>query len=339
MCRHKTAIIAALVGLLWPLPARAEPPPAAPVLAQVVRSGYVKFGITSGRISISGRRVGNVSTTSTSGGRKEKLSIRSSAGQPSISYERADSSEQLSIDVTSDGRISIRRTGKEDATIIPVEFSQTPNEPISLVLDSDDRKRVYRAADLWQLLIAQREECRKHLIPILGLLRPDWNLAEAVEATETALLRRAAAGELPDHRQWAGLVQQLGDERFSRREVADRRLREAGQAVVSYLRNLDFSRLDAEQQFRVQRIIKGLSRQTVDDTPEVVARRLVADQTVWLALLSRPEESTRRLAARQLSAILSRPIPFDPAADPAVRERQIEQLRAQMANETPRASD
>ena len=51
------------------------------------------------------------------------------------------------------------------------------------------------------------------------------------------------------------------------------------------------------------------------------------------ALLSRQGESTRRLAAQHLTTILGQPISFDPAADPATRERQIEQLQARIEGE------
>jgi len=56
---------------------------------------------------------------------------------------------------------------------------------------------------------------------------------------------------------------------------------------------------------------------------------MIADPEVWLALLARPEEPTRRLAAAHLAKLLGQPISFDPAADAARRKRQIEQLRAQ----------
>ncbi len=48
---------------------------------------------------------------------------------------------------------------------------------------------------------------------------------------------------------------------------------------------------------------------------------------IWLALLSRPGESTRRLALQQLNSLLGSKVPFDPAADEATREKQIERFR------------
>jgi hypothetical protein len=45
-------------------------------------------------------------------------------------------------------------------------------------------------------------------------------------------------------------------------------------------------------------------------------------------MLSRPQQPTRRLAAKWLEALLGEPVPFDPAADPTTRRRQLDQLRA-----------
>jgi hypothetical protein len=164
-------------------------------------------------------------------------------------------------------------------------------------------------------------------------------LAETAAAIETELFQAASVGRLPDRQRWAALVAQLADERFPRREAADRELRSAGRVVLSYLRGLELSRLDAEQQYRVRRIILSLSRQTGDDTAEGFAPQLSEDPDIWLAFLSRQEESTRRLAARQLAAILGEPIRFDPAADTATRKAQIEQLRARIHGKESQARD
>lgn len=304
-----------------------------------MRSGWVQFQVVSGRITIGARRMGSTSSSSTRPGRSEKLTIRFTNAELSMTYQRSTPQEELSISVGSGNRISIRRSGKEGSSIVPVQFDQAPGEPISLALGPDDKQQVYRAATLWHLLVEQPDACRKHLVPLLELLRPDWRLAETAAAIEAELLQAAAVGQLPDRRQWDALVQQLADERFAKREEADRKLRSAGQRVLGYLRGLDLDRLDAEQQYRVRRIINSLTRKTGDDTAEQFAAQLVGDPDAWLALLARREESTRRLAARQLEAILGEPIAFDPGADEATRKDQIEQLRAHVRAKRPGAKD
>ena len=76
------------------------------------------------------------------------------------------------------------------------------------------------------------------------------------------------------------------------------------------------NQLDAEQKSRLRRIIRDLSTQTGEDTPEHVASMLIEDPLVWLALLSRPEESTRQAAVQQLTVLLNVPIAVDPKAQP-----------------------
>ena len=330
MWLYRTGIAGVAAALLWSSPVFAEAPSSTSALARMTQSGWLQFEVVSGRIVLSGSRSGSISTGSSSSGSNEKLSIRFSNSQRSLSYERSTPKEQLVVEITSSSRVSIRRNGKDDADVVPVHFTQVPDEPISLALGADERVAVYRAPTLWHLLIMQPEECQEHLLPLLQLLRPDWQLAETAAAMETALLRAASVGHLPDRTRWNRLVEQLADQRFARREAADRELRSAGPVVLGYLRELDFSRLDAEQQFRVRRIIRSLSTQAGGDTAEQFVAQLVSDPEIWLAMLSRREQSTRRLAARQLGVILDRTVPFDPTADPATRQEQIEQLRARI---------
>ena len=57
-----------------------------------------------------------------------------------------------------------------------------------------------------------------------------------------------------------------------------------------------------------------------------IATRLAGDPATWLVLLERPEASIRRLAARQLTAMLGEPIALDPAADPETQKSQRTKL-------------
>ena len=109
--------------------------------------------------------------------------------------------------------------------------------------------------------------------------------------------------------------------------------------MLSYLQQLDFGRLDAEQQFRVHRIIDDISERLGDDSPEQVASWLAGDQSVWLALLARPDAAVRRQAARQLAAMLDGPIPVDPEADPSTQKTQLEQLRIRLKRRPKTTND
>ena len=127
-------------------------------------------------------------------------------------------------------------------------------------------------------------------------------------------------------------MEQLGDESFAKRQAADRGNRAADPAVLNYLQQLDFSRLDTEQQFRVRRIIEALSTRLGDDSPEQAASWLAGDPSIWLILLGRSEAATRRQAVGQLTAILGSPIPVDAEADPSTQKTQMEQVRLPIDN-------
>jgi hypothetical protein len=253
--------------------------------------------------------------------------IRPGNGGPKVNYQYSSGRHRFSVEAAFGDRVKIRRTGKEDASSLTVRFDQLPGKLISLTINRDGEQQTYKGTSLWHLLIDYPEQGRKYLIPLLELVQPNWKLAERAESMEIELLRAAATGKLPSHERWDAHVERLADERFSEREAADRELRAAGTAVLGYLRRLDFTQLDAEQQFRVRRIIDALSSGSTDDTVEQFVPRLFEDPTIWLALLDRPEESTRRLAAERLRAILGEPIEFDPAAEPAARTQQIERIR------------
>ena len=97
--------------------------------------------------------------------------------------------------------------------------------------------------------------------------------------------------------------------------------------MVSNLEQLDYDQLDAEQQFRVRRIVASVRGRVATDTPDQIAEMLFPDPLIWLALLDRPEKATRTAAVKQLAALLDESIDIDPAAEPATQRKQREQLR------------
>lgn len=336
MTRHRRCVVIFLaIAACGLLPAEAAQPEPARVLAQMARSGYLRFYIASGEIRLSGRRLGNIASSSSTLGRSEKLTMQLVGGQRRLQYERTSRSEQLTVEVNGDRQVHIRRTPYNRSAVVPLDFSQTPGQPTTLALGAEGSRRVYEAPGLWHLLIVHQQPCRQHLIPVLELLSSDWQLVEASEVIERELVGAATTGDLPDSRQWAALVEQLSDDRFARREAAERQLRAFGPALLGYLRRLDFAALDAEQQYRVRRIILALSYHNGDDQPAVVARRLLAEQTIWLALLERPQEPVRQVAARQLARLLGRPIDFDPQAEAKLRQQQIEKLQKEIGRKPP----
>ena len=335
-----TALAVVLAAVSLPVLDAAEAPPGpleAPKLIEAARRGWLRAGIVSGRVRFGATRLGNMNDTAKAGGREERLSISIGVQQFTASYELSTSDQRLLVEIAGRDRLHVRRTPQGDAGWEPADFRQAPDEPLRVTLGPEaagqvDERAVYEAPSLWHLLVMEPDVGRKHVVPLLEVLDPQWDLDRTAAQVESVLVRAAAEGDLPDPNRWAALVEQLGDARFARREAADRELRSLGRVVYTYLRQLDASRLDAEQHYRVRRIVMALAARMDDDTPPEIATWLAGDPAIWLALLARDDETTRRLAAARLETLLGGPIRFDPAADGKTRQKQLEPLRARVRN-------
>jgi hypothetical protein len=291
----------------------------------------VQFNMVDGRVTLSCWQPINFQTSTNDGRRKQLLNVSNENGQTSLTYECTTPEEQLKIEFASAGqRVLLRRTPQGRSSLVSVEYEQLAKENITLTLGTGAKARVFRSPSIWQLLVVEPDVCRQHLVPLLEVVRPNWRLAETAVQLEKSLLNLANSDSGPDRAHWAGLVEQLADASFAKRQAADRALRTGGGAAAAYLKQLDFSRLDAEQQFRVLRIIATLAPPDSVDSPDLVARSMAGEPAVWLALLSRPDAATRQAAARQLVALLGEPIPVDSAADPDSQKDQRELLRSRI---------
>jgi hypothetical protein len=303
------------------------------LLNQWVRSSGNRFRINlvGGRLVLRAPQFGNFESRTNSANVKELLRFRIENGQPAMLYEQTTAGQRLTINLTTSGdSVSIRREPREKSSVVAVEFTQSLKEKTSLTIGSGDRRQVFRASDLWRLLLAHPKQCQEHLCPLLEMLRPDWKLVELAAGVERSLLECARETAAAEHARLAALVEQLADDRFARREAADRALRTGGPAALRYLRRLDYGSLDAEQQFRIRRIIAALAGVHEDDSAEDAAASLTGDPLVWWLLLDRPEAATRRVAAEQLATLLGEPIQVDPAAEPSTQKQQREQLRTRI---------
>lgn len=320
------AVLGALASNAW-----AQPPADIPLLRQYTQSNppFLRFRVVDGKVALSCRSPAIFQTPrAVNMGRQESIRVGNENGRATLRYERKTPSEQFLVDVGgSNSKVTISRKPSGSSKLTAVEFRQTPSET-TLTLGSGEKRQVFSAANLWQLAIVRRKECREQLFPLLDLLRSDWKTATMADRIEAALLARGRENVAEDRGRWAALVAQLGDDEFTKREAADRTLRAGGASALRYLRELDMSKLDAEQQLRVRRIVRKLSGHSEDDTVESVASALAKDAGVWLALLGRPEKAARETAAKQLTVLLGKPIDTDPAAEPSTQEAKRERLRA-----------
>lgn len=321
------ALWAAVLGIALARPALGQQPSErlkTPKLTKAASEGWFRASIVQGRIEVQGRRFGSPALKTPN----EQFIIRAVGGRASISYQLTGSEGKFSLQLSDGNRLHIVHEPAADSSRPRLEYEQAPAEPIRLTVGAGEDQTVYVAKDLWYLLLAEPEVCREHLAPLVEVLIRDQNLAKLARQLETALVKAGSAGTGAERERWAKLVDALGDDRFSRREAADRQLRQVGPAVVTFLTRLDPLHLDAEQQYRIRRIVRALSDRSSEDTPELAASWLAGDPTVWLDLMEREEESTRKVATRQLETILGKPVPFDPTADAATRQAQIDKLRA-----------
>lgn len=294
------------------------------------RMHWIHFHMVSGRIlgtsSLSVPKM-FVQSSGRRAGPQEVLTLEINGGVCGMQYDANSSAEQIHVALVGGNQLTVRRARPGQKYLL--DFDQRPDQPLKLSLEDGAEKRTWQADGFWQLFIAQPAVVREHLVPLLELLHPSWQLAATGDDVEAALLRLAAAPARPqtDRQQWARWVAELASGKFADRENAERELYRSGQIVVPYLQSLDRKQLDAEQLRRIRSIVDGLSVD-YEDKVERVATWLAGDDRIWLTLLERDEVSTRRAAAGQLDRLLGEPIDFDPDAAAGIRKEQLARVRA-----------
>lgn len=300
-----------------------------PDLMQLLR--WLQFRITSGQVVAHSPQFDR-NTASTARGendRQERLSVTLVGGVPSLDYSLTGPEEEASIQLREGTTLVVeRRWGPKDSPR-KLDFQQNLGEPLVLTVDDLPRQATLHGATLWHLWLEDPEVCREYLQPVLKALRQDWDPQQTAERIEQSLLRAGTMHRVPDRRRWAEWVAELGHAEFSRRQQADRSLRQAGPALLPFLRGLDRDSLDAEQWYRVRQILLSLRDDQSEDTPSSVVAWLVADPQAWLAFLAREDASLRSLAWQHLKELLpDERLEFDPTGEPESRQRQLARLRA-----------
>ncbi|MBN2215997.1 MAG: hypothetical protein JW719_01345 [Pirellulales bacterium] len=291
---------------------------------------YLRFGVHDGRIAVGVLKTSTYSPPPAgSRDRKEQVAVHYDYqnGSAAFHYQLSSPDENVTVKAGTNGHVVAQSEPGLRSRAAPSEFVQPASGPLMLTVGRDAEKKTYTAPTIWHLLLAHRELCREHVIPLLRIMRPDWPLVDQADGLEKTLLELARRGRIPDERRWAALVAALGAEEYARREAADRELRAIGPAVVSYLKGIPRDKLDAEQQYRVHRIIQSLTDARGDESARQIAAAMLADPTIWLVLLERDSIETRQLVAGYLQRLVREPIDFYPAADPPTRARQLETLR------------
>jgi hypothetical protein len=308
-----------------------EPPPQPSAEGNLLsRTKWLKLEVVGGRIVVRTSRCSQsrheAEATPTADSR-QTLSVDATPSGVSLRYEEVTGGTRLLFEISPQGKVTIARWGQ--ATDPDIRYVQPPTGTIKLALGGE-RPRGCSADNLWQLMLLYRSESREQLLPLLVLLRPDWELASQLNLVEAALIQQAGCDVLAQRRQWQREVDGLASPSFARRQAADQALRASGQSVLAFLRQLEDRELDGEQRRRIRTILADLSNGH-PDSPPLVADWLVADKRVWLALLARGELDQRVSAADHLSKLCRRALPFDPAGSQEQRSAQLAELTAKLA--------
>jgi hypothetical protein len=297
-----------------------------PNLANQLR--YLHVSIASGRITAAGTFSGrNLESQSQTNGRREKLTVDLTGSLPSVHYELTTPTLHVTLELEQGDTLRVVRAPQGDGTVPYLELNQPAEGKITVVVGRDAAKKTYAVDTWWHLLAAEPDFARTEIEPLLRLLRPGWPLASAGHEIVESLYRKIDAERTYDRRAWSVLVERLSGGKYVERVEADRQLRELGQVVIPYLRNLNEKQLDAEQTYRIRMIVRSYGATADEDTPDSAAQALAADPEMWYALAVRAVGPQRIKVRTQLSLILGEPVTLDVDVDEAAYSVQLAKLR------------
>ena len=264
--------------------------------------GWTRLTFVSGRIINAGQWPMTRSTHMSGDGTKEEIVFDGNeAATGSMRYHRETKTQDFQLDVNSEGKFHFHwhDSGQDKCD---VELIQNPNDLITLSVDVAGKKKVIQGRKQLEYLVYGSRALSQARVANPG------NTSGPAGAWP-AMARRGGNGAVAfsgwpathsDQQQWSVWVDQLADPQFMKREKADKDLRAAGPPVLGFLRQVNSDQLDAEQQSRLQRIIRLLTRQTAEDTPEqIAAKTLIENPLVWLAAPLGRSKNRRRAHGRQ----------------------------------------
>jgi hypothetical protein len=320
------------VVALWPLAqdANAQPPGVQPVFR--AQMALANPSVQQGRIVCRLNRLtrwGN--QMSRKSGASESLRFEQSDRGTAMHYKLSSAERRLTIDALEYELTILHEHLNDGEADEVVRFEQRPGQPLLFEVRTGDVTQQLNGDTVWHLWLHDPDLCQRHLAPLCDLLGMSTPWTQFTQALESKLFLLADAGQAHDATLWRVWLMELKDDRFAVREAADRQLRSAGTALAPFLRRLDSKQLDAEQRYRLRRIMAEFEQHEGPDTIDSTAEWLADDPRVWLVFLSRADAEKRRTAANQLERLLDSPITFDVDAAEDVRASQIAELQARVA--------
>lgn len=292
---------------------------------------YIHVGMVAGRVTATAAFSGRSFTSNTqSEERQENLRVDMTGQAPGVDYQLTTKTFKVSVEMTNGNQLKITRAPVNGGPMKPLEFTQPAEGRITIKVGDGADAKTYEADSLWHLMTAEPDLAKNDLEPLLRLLRPGWSLSSITKSIEESLFKQAGNSTNFDRRAWGALVAQLGSVKYVDREDADRRLRELGQTVVPFLRNLNAGQLDPEQAYRIRVIVRRYQSDEKDDSPDTAAGWLAADPEIWYALAVRSPANRREVIREQLERILGEPTKLDADASGEKLTAQLAAIRGQI---------
>ena len=194
--------------------------------------------VVSGRICATGPNSHqNLTSNYMGNSRRERLSIDLADGLPTVTYEQSAPEGKISVEIVRGDKIVIQQVPRSTGDHPTVIFVQPPEGAMRLTVAFGEQSKTYDASTIWHLLLMEPEVCRDYLVPLLQIMRPNWQLAQQSEQLEQLLCRGEIARAAINLGAWQTSVAALASPRYVDRERAQQRLLAEGPIVLPFLRS------------------------------------------------------------------------------------------------------
>ena len=322
-CRILVALVLACHSLLVSLPVAAQ---GEIDQALFERLRWARFELVRGRLEVRDIRRGQNRSITVEHHEimvREHISFRIDNQDLLLHYERKGPQDSLILDVLGNRLLTLRwiPTSPEKQEV----FYHQDLKQVRFQVGGE-KGQEHQAAHLWLLFLEHPEDCQRHLVPMLETLRQNWQLGRSLDTVETNLIRTALTPPAIDMDHLREKITELRSGPYRQRRAADLAIRSMGHEIVGILEEIDTRDLNAEQRLRIRRICESMSSHSAD-TPLSVTSWLKSSPSTWLCLMKNPDWTIRVSAHQRLAWLIGNPVPFNPEASPAIRERQIATLR------------
>ena len=171
----------------------------------------VQLRVMSGRVTAAGPASQQSLTSNYMGNqRREQLTIDLGSGRPSVNYGRFAPEERLSYQIENGNEVTIQLVPRSTADHATVVFVQPAEGALRLRVATGEGSKTIHAPSLWHLLILEPQLCRDYLLPLLQIMRPNWQLEDQTHEIEKALCSDEPARAAIDHSGWEKSLRAVG---------------------------------------------------------------------------------------------------------------------------------